>query len=71
MSPVPRLLKQTFGRVSEDAVADLESVISECYGHLDPHGVELVDLLFFENSTQMNSYHASEKQAVGAASRLL
>jgi hypothetical protein len=68
---MPRLLKRIFGSVPETAVAELESVIGECYGRLEPHGVELVDLLFFDNSTQMSSYYASERQAVGVASEHL
>jgi len=60
---MPNIVLQRIGRVPEDAVKSIRTVVEECYRRLEPHGVELLDLLIFENSKQMNSFYAREKQA--------
>jgi len=67
----PNVFLRTIGKVPKDALTDIEMVLRECYRRLEPHNVELLDLLVFENATQMNSFYASEKETSGVTSETL
>ncbi len=59
---MPNIVLRRIGRVPEDAVKSISTVIEECYRRLEPHGVELLDLIIFGSSEQMNSFYVQEKQ---------
>lgn len=68
---MPNIVLQRIGHVPEDTVKSINAVVEECYGRLEPHGVELLDLLIFENSEQMDSFYRREKQASQVSSETL
>lgn len=44
------------------------SIMKECYGRLEPHGVELVDLCLFERASVMEAFLSKEYRKAGVAS---
>ena len=68
---IPDIILQRFGNVPDDKVRSIRNTIEECYHRLAPHDVELLDLLLFERSAQMNSFYAYERQRLGVLSEAL
>jgi len=68
---MPNIVLQRVGCIPEDRVRSIRTTVEECYRRLEPHGVELLDLLLFENSVQMNAFYMCEKEASAVASEAL
>lgn len=65
---MPRIVLREFGKISRNAVASVLQVVEECYSRLEPHGVELVDLLVFDTSRGMEAYFTEERGKLGILS---
>lgn len=57
-----------FGGVDDGEVGRVVELMEECYGRLEPHGVELVDLYVFERSSSVDAFLAREYKEVGVVS---
>lgn len=68
---MPRIVMRRIGSVSEDTVREITATVEECYQRLKPHSVELLDLLLFRDSAQMNAFYARESEASGIMSQSL
>jgi len=63
-----RILVSKFGKVDEEERRRIVELMEECYGRLGPHKVELVDLYFFERSSQVDAFLVRESKEVGVVS---
>jgi len=62
------IILQKFGRIPDEAVIEIQTVMDDCYRRLSPHSLELVDVILFENSSRMEAFSSREKYLVGAYS---
>jgi len=65
---LPKILICKFGRVNDEIVNQIVSVMQECYVQLAPHEVEVLDLYVFERSTAVEAFLAEESRRIGVAS---
>jgi len=56
------------GRVDDKEVKLVVGLMEECYGRLEPHEVELVDLCVFEKFSSVDAFLAREYREVGVRS---
>jgi hypothetical protein len=63
-----KVVLRRFGEIPEENVRDTVSVIQECYERLGPHGVEILDLLLFSDSSSMHSFYSRERSALRVVS---
>lgn len=64
----PKIVVSKFGEVKPQEIDYILAVVEECYGRLEPHEVELVDLYVFEKSSSMDAFMAKESEGVGVVS---
>ena len=64
----PKIIVSRFGEVTGKEIDHVIRVMRECYGRLMPHGVALVDLYVFEQSSLVKAFLAKEYKQVGVAS---
>jgi hypothetical protein len=64
----PRILVSKFGDVENQEMDYILEIVEECYGRLEPHEVDLVDLCVFEKSSSMSAFMAKELKEVGVTS---
>jgi hypothetical protein len=62
------IILQKFGRIPDEAVIEIQTVMEDCYRRLSPHSLEMVDVILFENSSRMEAFSLREKYLVGAYS---
>jgi len=60
-----KIVLQRLGEVSEENVRDVLTVIHECYARLEPHAVEILDLLLFSDPSSMHSFYSLERGTLG------
>jgi hypothetical protein len=65
-----KIVLQKFGKIPNEKVEDIVTVIEECYKCLKPHNVELVDLCLFERSSAAKAFLLEESSKAGAVSTL-
>jgi hypothetical protein len=63
-----KVILQRLGEVSEEDVRNTLSVIHDCYERLEPHGVEILDLLLFSNPLSMRSFYSREQSSLRVVS---
>jgi len=63
-----RIFVSKFGKVDDEEMHHVVGLMEECYGRLEPHEVELVDLYVFERSSSVNAFLARESEEVGVVS---
>lgn len=68
---MPNIVLQRIGYVPEDRIKSIRAVVEECYQRLEPHNVELLDLILFESSPLMNAYYERERQESGVVAETL
>jgi len=56
-----RIIVSKFGNVNRDEIKSILDIMSEAYARLQPHNVELVDVLFFENYSILQGFFSREK----------
>ncbi len=65
---MPRLHVERHGQVLDEEARDILSLFEECYGRLRPEGLDLVEILLFENDQLWRSRIAAERRRAGVAS---
>jgi hypothetical protein len=63
-----KVILQRLGEIREDDVGDILSVIHECYKRLEPHRVEILDLLLFSDASRMQSFYSMEHRSLRVVS---
>jgi len=63
-----RIFVSRFGKVDDEELDRIVRLMKECYGRLEPHEVELVDLYVFERSSSVDAFLAKEYKEVGVIS---
>ena len=63
-----RIFVSRFGKIDEEELHRFVELMEECYGRLEPHEVELVDLYVFERSSSVGAFLARESEEVGVVS---
>lgn len=58
---------QKFGVIESSIVKEILSVMNECYMRLQPHSVQIVDLLLFKESKTLQAFLSEEKMNLGIA----
>lgn len=64
----PKIVVSKFGNVTRQEIDHIIEIVEECYGQLEPHEVDLVDLFVFEKSSSMDAFVAKESKEVGVVS---
>jgi len=64
----PEIAISRFGRVDDQKVNHIVSVMRECYSRLAPHKVDVTDLYVFERSSAVEAFLAEESKRLGVAS---
>ena len=64
----PKIVVSKFGEVKPQEIDHILKIVEECYGRLEPHGVDLVDLYVFEKSSILDAFMAKESKEVGVIS---
>lgn len=62
------IILQTFGSVPDETRLEIQNVLEECYHQLSPHGLEIVDVLLFKDSSRMEAHAAEHHDALGVQS---
>jgi hypothetical protein len=60
-----KIVLQRLGEISEENVRDVLTVIHDCYERLEPHAVEILDLLLFSDPSSMHSFYSLERRTLG------
>ena len=71
MTGVPRVVKvvlSKFGDVSDERVWRVVRILEECYKHLEPQDLPLVDLYMFATSRSLKSFLFRERSMAGVVS---
>ena len=63
-----KVVLEKLGEIPEESERDILGIIQECYERLEPHGVEILDLLLFSDPSSMDSYYSRERSALRVAS---
>ncbi|MGA2784668.1 MAG: hypothetical protein ABSF09_08235 [Candidatus Bathyarchaeia archaeon] len=63
-----KVVLEKLGEFPEESVRNILSVVHECYEHLKPHGVEILDLLLFSDPSSMHSFYSRERSAMRVVS---
>ena len=63
-----KVILQRLGEIPEEDVRDILSVIHDCYERLEPHGVEILDLLIFSDPSGMHSFYSFEHSSLRVVS---
>jgi hypothetical protein len=59
---VVNIAVQELGEIPEESARAIRSTIHECYERLEPHEVEILDLLLFSDSSSMSSFYSRERR---------
>jgi hypothetical protein len=59
-----KIVLQKLGEIPEESERDILGIIQECYERLEPHGVEILDLLLFSNPSSMHGFYSRERSAL-------
>lgn len=62
------IVLQKLGDIPEESVKDILSIVHECYERLQPHGVDILDILLFSNPSNMNAFYSGERSTMHVAS---
>lgn len=60
------IILERFGRIPDEVMVEIQTVMKDCYQRLSPHGLEIVDVMVFENSSRMEAHTSEERNALGA-----
>ena len=63
-----KVILQRFGEIPKESEKEIVTIIKECYENLEPHGVELLDLLLFKTPSEMRMFYSHEREIIGVAS---
>jgi hypothetical protein len=63
-----KVVLQRIGEIPEESVRDIVTVIDGCYERLEPHGVEILDLLLFSDPSRMHSFYSLEHSSLRVVS---
>ena len=64
----PKIAVCRFGKVDDQKVNQIVTIMQECYNRLAPHEVDVVDLYIFERSSTVEAFLAEESRKVGVTS---
>ena len=64
-----KIVLQKFGQIPEESERDILGIIQECYERLEPHGVEILDLLLFSDPSSMQGFYSRERSALHVVSQ--
>jgi len=65
---MPLLHVERHGRIRDEEARDIVSFLEECYGRLRPVGLDLVEIVLFENDRLWRSHMAAERRKAGVTS---
>ncbi len=65
---MPLLHVEKHGQVLDKEASDVLSFFEECYGRLRPEGLNLVEIVLFENDRLWRSHMAAERRRAGVSS---
>jgi hypothetical protein len=65
---MPMLHVEKHGRILDEEVRDILGFLEECYGRLRPVGLDLVEIVLFENDRLWRSHMAAERRRAGVTS---
>ncbi len=57
-----------FGAIGSEFIGEVVNILDECYGHLQPHIVKIVDFYVFKESSTMTAFINDEKKSLGIES---
>jgi hypothetical protein len=60
-----KIVLQKLGEIPQELERDILAIIDECYERLEPHGVEILDLLLFSEPSSMHGFYSRERSALG------
>lgn len=63
-----RIITHKFGEISIQIENEINQLIKNCYEKLKPHDVQLLDLILFENSSDMEYFFYQERKTLGIIS---
>jgi len=59
---------ETHGSVPDEEAAKIRNLLEECYDRLAPDGLDLVEVMIFENDRMWRSHFATERRRAGVTS---
>jgi len=59
---------ETHGSVPDEEAAKIRNLLEECYDRLRPDGLDLVEVMIFENDRMWRSHFATERRKAGVTS---
>ena len=62
------IIFQTFGKTPSEGRVEIQTIMDDCYRRLGPHGLEIVDVLIFQDSSRMEAYSSREQESIGVYS---
>jgi hypothetical protein len=65
---MPLLHVERHGRILDEEAHDILGFLEECYGRLRPVGLDLVEIVLFENDRLWHSHIAAERRRAGVTS---
>lgn len=65
---VVNIVLQELGDIPKGSAKDILSIVHECYERLQPHGVDILDILLFSNPSKMNAFYSGERSTMHVAS---
>jgi hypothetical protein len=63
-----KVILQRLGEIPEETVGSTLDIIHDCYKRLEPHGVEILDLLLFSDPSHMHSFYSQEHRGLRVVS---
>ncbi len=64
-----KIVIQEFGKIAPDSIQPVIETVRECYDRLEPHDVELADLLVFDIPSRMRAHLSQEQNTLGVLTR--
>jgi hypothetical protein len=65
---VVKIILQKLREIPQESERDILDIIQECYERLEPHGVQILDLLLFSDPSSMHGFYSRERSALRVAS---
>jgi hypothetical protein len=63
-----KIITHKFGEISIQVENEIKQLLKNSYEKLEPHDVQLLDLILFENSSDMESFFYKERKTLGIIS---